>query len=347
MKRTLTLIAYSFLVFMVNSTMAQSPVALHHLGGVTMFYTSTGFTDAYNAAEAGDTIYLPGGFFAGITIDKRLAIIGAGHHPDSSVNTYATQINGSLSLGPNADSSHIEGLHITGQVNLTAANHKIDRLRIRRNIIDGNLNINGDRVTPSLHVEISGNIIRGPVDLSNTLNAVLCNNILQTRVHYVWNGSVSNNVFNSSPYLGYPNYIYNVVYDCDNSIIENNVFAGGDQTLGFTYCDNSVIRKNLFAVTNIDYGSNPQTGNYTGVGVANLMVGFSSSSFLYADNYHLKTPATHLGSDGMVVGIYGGLRAWKEGSIPLNPHIQSKTIADKTDAAGKIQVQVKVVAQSN
>ncbi len=347
MKRINVIIAAGLFLLCYSFSKAQSPVALQHNGVTTMFYTSTGFTDAYNAAVSGDTIYLPGGFFAGLTVDKRLAIIGAGHHPDSTVNTYATQVNGNLSLGPNSDSTHVEGLHITGQINLTAAGNTIDRLRIRRNIIDGNVSINGDRVNPGLHIEISGNVIRGSVDLSNTLNAVVCNNILQSRLHYVWQGTISNNVFTTQPYIGYPIYQYNTIYDCDNSLIENNLFAGSDQTLGFTYCDNSVIRKNLFAVTNIDYTNNPQTGNYTGVGSANLMVNWTSSSFNYTDDYHVKTPGTHIGADGKVVGIYGGLRPWKEGSLPLNPHIQSKTIADKTDAAGKIQVQVKVVAQNN
>jgi hypothetical protein len=74
---------------------------------------------------------------------------------------------------------------------------------------------------------------------------------------------------------------------------------------------------------------------------------WTSSSYLYTDNYHLKTPGTHIGMDGTQVGIYGGLRPWKEGSLPLNPHIQSKVIADKTNASGQIQVQVKVAAQNN
>lgn len=347
MKNAITLVAISLAGYIANPALAQSPVALHHAGGVTMFYTSSAFTDAYNASASGDTIYLPGGFFAGITIDKRLAIIGAGHHPDSSANTYATQINGSLTLGANADSCHFEGMHITGHLNVTAAGNKTDRLRIRRNIIDGNFSLNGDRTNPSLHVEISGNVIRGSLDLSNTLNVVVCNNIIQSRLHYAWQGSISNNVFTTQPYVGYPIYHYNIIYDCDNSLIENNVFAGSDQTFGFAYCDNSIIRKNLIAVSNIDYGNNVQSGNYTGVGAANLMVNFTSSSFIYTDNYHLKTPGTHIGNDGTVVGIYGGLRPWKEGSLPLNPHIQAKTIADKTDASGRIQVQVKVVAQSN
>jgi hypothetical protein len=312
-----------------------------------MFYTSSGFTDAYNASVAGDTIYLAGGFFDGLTVNKRLAIIGAGHHPDSSANTYPTQINGSITFGPDADSSHIEGLHITGHVNVSAANNMVNRLRIRRNIIDGQLNLNGDRVTPSMHVEISGNIVRSSVDLSNTVSVVLCNNILHSRIHYIFQGSVTNNVFNASPYYGYPHYVYNNLYDIDNSKIENNVFPHPDGALVFLYCDNSVINKNLFATASINYTNNMATGNFTGVGSTNVFVNWTSSSFLYTDNYHLKAPESYIGMDGTQMGIYGGLRPWKEGSLPLNPHIQSKIIADKTDAAGKIQVQVKVVAQNN
>jgi hypothetical protein len=147
---------------------AQAPVALHHNGTSTMYTTSSGLTDAYNASVNGDTIYLPGGFFTGITIDKKLTLIGAGFHLDSTQATYATQINGSINLGPNADTTHIEGLHITGSINVTATNNKIDKLKIKRNLIDGQININGDRTTPSMYIEISGNIVRGHLDLSNT-----------------------------------------------------------------------------------------------------------------------------------------------------------------------------------
>ena len=347
MKDKLAVASVLLLAFFVNRTLAQSPVVLHHAGTVTMFYNAGGFADAYTAAVSGDTIYLPGGFFGAITIDKRLAIFGAGHHPDSTLYTYATQINGNVSLGPLSDSSHLEGLHITGHLAVATAGIKTDNLKIRRNMIDGQLNLNGDKTTPSLHVEISGNVIRSSVDLSNTLSVVLSNNILQSRVHYVYQGSISNNVFNSTPYYNYPYYSYNNIFDVDNSNVENNVFVHPDGSVVFLECDNTLINKNVFAHSSVNFTNNMPTGNYIGVGSTNILVNWTSASYQYTDNYHLKTPAIHIGMDGTQVGIYGGLRPWKEGSIPLNPHIQSKTIADKTDAAGRIQVQVKVVAQSN
>ena len=343
MKRSVSLLA--LFLGLIHAVVAQAPVTLQHNGTSAMFYTSSGFLDAYNASVPGDTIYMPGGFFAAININKRIAVIGAGHHPDSTIHTGATQVNGTVGIGPDADSAHLEGLHITGNLNYTADNHKTDRLRIIRNIIDGQLLLIGNRTTPSLHVEISGNILRSFVDMSNTLNAVVTNNIFTSRLHFVNLGSIANNVFTQQPYIGYPFYIGCNVYDCDNSVIENNVFVNGDQGLGFAYCDNSIIRKNLFALSSFDFGNSLASGNYTGVPSASILVNWTSISFLYTDNYHLKTPQSYPGYDNTEVGIYGGLRPWKEGSIPLNPHIQVKAISSKTDAQGQIQVQVKVAAQ--
>jgi hypothetical protein len=341
-----SLVTLQVIFFFVTLSIAQAPVALQHNGTTTMYYTSSGFSDAYNAAAPGDTIYLPGGFFNGITIDKKLAIFGAGHHPDSAKHTYRTQINGNISIGPSADSLHIEGVYITGSLVVSTAGIKTDNLKIRRNVIDGQLNLDGNRSTPSLHVEISGNIIRNTINLSNTLNAVLCNNILQSRIYYVFQGSITNNVFTSNPYWSNPYYTHINLYDVDNSKIENNVFVSEEgAVIVFYECDNSQFNKNLFALNNMNFTNNMTTGNYVGVGSANILMNWTSASYLYTDNYHLKTPATHVGVDGTQVGIYGGLRPWKEGSIPLTPHIQAKTIADKTDAQGRIQVQIKVAAQ--
>jgi hypothetical protein len=245
---------------------AQAPVSLQHNGVTTMFYTSTGFTDAYNAAVSGDTIYLPGGFFAGLTIDKRLAIIGAGHNPDSSINTFTTQINGNLTLGPNSDSTHIEGLRITGNLFVSTAGIKTDKLKISRNIVDGQLNLDGNRVTPSLHVEISGNVIRSTINLSNTENLVFCNNIIQSRVNYVYQGSITNNVFTSNPYWGSPYYTHINIFAVDNSKIENNVFVSTEGgTIVYHECDNSLFNKNLFALNSsvINFTNNMAAGNYT------------------------------------------------------------------------------------
>jgi hypothetical protein len=47
------------------------------------------------------------------------------------------------------------------------------------------------------------------------------------------------------------------------------------------------------------------------------------------------------------VGIYGGLFPYKEGAVPLNPHISLKNIAPQTDVNGDLNIQLKVNAQDN
>jgi hypothetical protein len=67
--------------------------------------------------------------------------------------------------------------------------------------------------------------------------------------------------------------------------------------------------------------------------------------FSYDADYHLKLPANFLGTTGNQVGIYGGLYPAKEGSVPANPHISSKNIGSTVDQQGKLNVQIKAVAQ--
>lgn len=49
------------------------------------------------------------------------------------------------------------------------------------------------------------------------------------------------------------------------------------------------------------------------------------------------------------MGIYGGLPnyTFKEGCVPFNPHIISKTIAPNTDVNGHLNINIKVGAQDN
>jgi hypothetical protein len=52
-----------------------------------------------------------------------------------------------------------------------------------------------------------------------------------------------------------------------------------------------------------------------------------------------------LGTDGTQVGIYGGALGYKPGAVPSNPHFSSATVAPTTNKDGKLNVNVKVIAQ--
>src|SRR5690554_2811583 len=97
--KTLQQLLIIVLLFSTSTLFAQKKVALHSNGSASFFTGATPFADAYNAAVDGDTIYLPGGTFAvSGYMNKRIAIYGTGHHPDSSSVMGETIITGNVYL---------------------------------------------------------------------------------------------------------------------------------------------------------------------------------------------------------------------------------------------------------
>ena len=67
------------------------------------------------------------------------------------------------------------------------------------------------------------------------------------------------------------------------------------------------------------------------------------------NDYRLRdsSPGKNAGKDGTDIGIYGGRYPWKDGGLPVNPHIETYDIAGKTDSIGNLRVKIKVAAQEN
>jgi hypothetical protein len=126
------------------------------------------------------------------------------------------------------------------------------------------------------------------------------------------------------------------------SVIRNNIILYAPD---FYQSTNNQIQNNVFTTTP-DLSANTLSGNYFNVPLANVFVNYGNDGFKYAYDFHLKTPGSFTGTDATQVGVYGSAKPWKEGSVPANPHIQTKTIAEQTNANGTLQVQVKVAAQN-
>jgi len=60
-------------------------------------------------------------------------------------------------------------------------------------------------------------------------------------------------------------------------------------------------------------------------------------------NFHLKSgsPGSNAGTDGKDVGIYGGI-GFKDSALPPGPRIVTSKIADQTDTAGNLSVEITV-----
>ncbi|MDN3676462.1 hypothetical protein QWY90_03970 [Flavobacterium paronense] len=319
---------------------SQQKVALHHGSVITIFGGGDPFTAAYNAAVNGDVIYLPGGNLPYPSfIDKSLVIIGAGHYPAATVATNRTVLNGSLTIGENADNLHLEGIEIVSTLSFNN-NNKVDGVVIKRcriNIIG----YGGDGTTPCLNNTIRECVINSYIDFSNAKSLLFSNNIIGG---YIANGTelgISNNIFLLNTF----SYDFNNI---DNSSISNNIIL--QQYAGMTYihigCELSTFSNNIFAGTP-SVASNTFVNNYNNIAMTGLFVNQTSNIFDYADDYHLVNPLTYLGTEGSQVGIYGGLFPYKELGIPVNPNIISKTIAPQTNASGELNFQVQVKAQNN
>ena len=324
-------------------TVNAQKVALLHNGVTTIFSTVNPFTDAYTAAVSGDTIYLPGGSFTPPNeFYKALTIFGAGHYVDSTMVTGKTYINGGFVLREDADKFYMEGLEINGSVNF-AGNESINQVIIRRCRITASISISGNLTKPSTNFSLIGSVVLGNIDLPNAQIVLISNCIIQGQV-----SNSNSNLFNNNLWL--TDYVYygsEPAISGSNNQLNNNIFVK-ISSANLAVGNGNIFYRNLCVSASPGYGTLPTVNNtYTGVAQANIFINQSGYVFDYSHNYHLKTPATYLGTDGKEVGIYGGAFPYKEGAVPANPHFITKNIAAKTNINGQLQIQIQVAAQKD
>ena len=327
---------------------AQKVVALHSpTNGIQYFSDSGAFSEAYDAAVAGDTLYLPGGTHTPPSVfDKQLTIFGAGHHPDATTATFATTISGSVYLGENADGFHLEGVYITQDLRLGNTNDiSVNDVVIKRCKWSNLYALGTTETNTSNNNVFVENIFTALYDCRNLRSSSFFNNIVQTYSSYqVWDLYFVNNVFNHSDTYSTitPTHTaYNCVFQNNIFLHEGNVVLGGaDNTL-----ENNII---CYTGTSLVLGTDPTAVNSYIMTRTDVLVNQTGNLFDYAHDYHLQAgAATNLGTDGSETGIYGGTYSWKDFSIPTNPHISSKVISGASDASGNIQVDINVHAQTN
>ncbi|MGD0710553.1 MAG: hypothetical protein ABR968_05170 [Bacteroidales bacterium] len=328
-------------------------VALHHNGAAMMFYGSNAFSAANNTAVSGDTIYLSGNaHYNGVTVTVKLVIIGAGINPDSTTATARTLIESDMSFQAGSDGSVLEGIY-TGNNIYIGTDTRVNNVTISRCYLNDIIfNNSFDTTHTCKNALIEQNVITGDIDCDNTDYLIIRNNFIQSRITNVTqNTLIENNIFYYQGYDCYPQYRY-VIYNINNSTIRNNIFmlppsCGGCYTKAG--CNNNNIMNNIFPSTGEQCGSNNYTNNYEGIRTDTIFVGETSlyTSFDFSQNYHLKNPSAYPGFNNFGVGVYGGIVPLKEGQLPFNPHIISKTIAPNTDINGHLNISVKVKAQDN
>lgn len=246
MKKTLLIIASIAIAITINA----QRVALHSSSGVQHFWGATGLLSAYDAANAGDTIYLPGGAFTPpVNFEKTLIIYGAGHYVDSALVTGKTFISGNVILKENADGFYLEGLEINGKISF-ANNESVNNVVIKRCKVNSIIEVLGNLANPSLNIALIGNVLIGSVNLSNAQVVLISNNIIQAGIELTNGNIINNNIFLSNLPHPYENIRGN------NNDLSNNVFVtysgSGVTSGGYTGND---FRNNLITYITPGYGT--------------------------------------------------------------------------------------------
>ncbi len=318
-------------------------ITLHSSSGVKLFKGSTALSDSYAAAESGDTLYLSGSSFVPpAAFDKKLLIYGAGHYVDSTLATGKTVISGNVVLNENADGFHIEGVEVTGSFSVSS-NQSVNQLIVKWSKINGTFNVPGES-NPSVNIAVIGSVIVGNIDLTNAQAVLFSNSILQGQTVSTNNNNFANCFLlnNASGSSGSATPIYG-----DNNTIRNCVFRKDSYWFMITGTGNT-FSHNLFVHAAPTFGSSPTLlDNWSGVAQSAIFLNQTGYVFSYAHNYHLQSPSSYIGDDDTEVGIYGGAFPYKDGGVPSNPHISSKTIGAKTNSSGLLNVNIRVNAQDN
>lgn len=336
-------------IILTNSLIkAQHQVILQSQGEFQVFSSSNGFIDAYNEAENGDTIYLPGlQYNSPSNIEKQITVFGTGYHPAHTESTGRTRINGFI-FRDGSDGSHFEGMYISSVVRF--AGDQIENITLKRVHVNGNIELN--RIASDPCIECNHITIRESVfsdfsgRYSNITNLHLANNIAQ-RIMYIANDNdgISNVAWIANNIVTSTNIYHYLISHVSNSLIENNIFVNAGSANYFfvnyhgNHFANNALNKNPTANE-----ENTWQNNYPNIEEEEFFVEFSAS-YDYENNYHLENPDYYPGTTGNQVGIFGGLQPFKENTRPTNPQIINKNVASSTTEDGTLEVEIQVEAQ--
>jgi hypothetical protein len=199
-------------------------------------------------ANAGDTLYLPGGGFnISNPIAKAIHIIGAGCDLDSSNATNATVLN-AINFSLNSSNSSVEGCYITNNI-ISAKN--LNNIKISRCTITSGMKIDSfcTNFTIKENVFTNGLGYANSTYCSQSLyglgsSHLISNNIFKGDV-VSYNSTLRNNIFESNS-----NPIY---YNCSGVGGDNNIYENNNCRFGFGYRNNCIFRNN------INLGSSPNS----------------------------------------------------------------------------------------
>lgn len=294
---------------------------------------------AYNAASPGDTILISPavGEYAGITIAKRVHIVGTGwSNPSTSVPHTKT---GSFTFNSGSQGSSMSGLEINGMIDINT-----DSIMVKRNKLQ--------------YIYVRTNSTNIIIIQNYIIVARSCCGWNETSIISIWENSevfISNNIIINNgtyqPYGIYTSFPTNV-------ILCNNVFRSGDRAItigmsGGNYSPHSVFNNIIVSgggtsgVSTAYSDNNHNIGNSTQFGTINDNKQNVDMSTVFVDaanyDFHLKegSPAIGAGVGGTDCGIYGGTFPFVDNGRTWLPMITEMSVPAIVNVADGLDISVK------
>ena len=327
-KRILSVIAVALITF--TAATAQRISVVTEDGSTSVHRT---LQQAIEGADPGSTIYLPGGGFSiadSVKITKRLTIIGIGHKSDNENADGSTIISGNLWFNAGSSGSALMSCYITGNVNIGEGGATVNDVTIKF------CNLNSVQVKNSACQETVVNqcYIRGESNFGQSPNVTIENNIIN-RIVEVGSGFIRNNVLTFSNYhstAGYGSNI-NTLSNVNNSVISGNIIR---LAKGYIHSGNGCAADNNLVIGG-SWGNNPVLIEATEEECFEKLNGWAVNP---VSKFHFKGDYVQYEHQ---VGIYAG-DSFNEDQLAPVPYIISKDIPQQTDAAGKLNIKIRVKA---
>lgn len=305
--------------------MAQN-ISVVSSGGSTKLYRT--LQAAIEGADPNSTIYLPGGGFPiadSVKITKKLTIIGIGHKAKNDNADGVTTISGKLDFYEGSSGSAVMACYITDGVYIGHDRKAVNDVLIRY----CNLNVVDIAHDACMETIVNKNYIRGYVHMGHS-NGLILNNLIGGSIRYVNNGVVSNNIIESGSYgIG-----------ANNSFISNNIiFSDGRGGIGW---QNYMIEGGNNTTSNnmARYNCGDDCINIGEIDWNNVFENYNNGAVSPSSNFHFKEDYQQY--EGLV-GIYAG-DGFNDKQLAPVPYIVAKKIDEQTDAAGKLNIKIRVKA---
>lgn len=328
MKRILSLIAVTLLTF--TAATAQRISVVTESGATSIYRT---LQQAIEGADPGSTIYLPGGGFSiadSVKITKKLTIIGIGHKSDNENADGSTIISGNLWFNENSSGSAVMACYITGDVNIGEGDAVVNDVTIKF------CNLNSVQVKNSTCQETVVNqcYVRGQSSFGQSSNITIDNNVIN-RISEVGSGFIRNNVLTYENWHSTYGYgiDYYTLHSVNNCVISGNIIRIATGRIhtgsGCTANNNLIIGGS--------WGDNPVIIETTEDGCFENLNGWAITP---VSKFHFKDDFAEYEHQ---VGIYAGDGFNESQQAPV-PSIVAKDIPQQTDAAGNLNIKIRVKA---